>query len=293
MVNENFFKEEIRNGVTVSSKMKRIWYTELNLYQEFDRFCKEFDLKYFADYGTLLGAVRHKGFIPWDDDMDFTMLRPDYQRMLELAPEYFNYPVYFQSYHTEQGPSVYNFSRIRNERTTFLGKEFTETRKDHPGIFIDIFPLDAVPSSRVINKPGGAFDIALDIWLAASDPRAILDEMIKGNTPAAGIDTMLDILGLPLIDRLTLYENILSGMYSESDYINFFPSISIMPPYKKSWYNDIVDLPFEYLTLPAPSEYDLILKTCYGNYWKPVMNASDHEAGLIDPDKPYTEYVSE
>ena len=183
MTKQEFCNEEIRNDYLVSEKMKKVWYTEIGLYQEFDRFCKIHNLQYYADYGTLLGAVRHKGFIPWDDDMDFTMLRPDYQRMLSLAPAYFDHPFYFQNYHTETKPAkVYNFSRLRDERTTCLSKDMDETIIDHPGIFIDIFPLDAAPPIKIIQKPGGVFDIALDIWLSASDPRAVLDNIIKNNT---------------------------------------------------------------------------------------------------------------
>ena len=158
MTKNEFCKEEIRNGYHISNKTKKIWYTQIHLYEEFDKFCKKFNLKYYAGYGTLLGAVRHKGFIPWDDDMDFTMPRPDYQRMVELAPAHFNYPIYFQNYHTEPKASViYNFSRLRNEETIYLGKDSSETRNDHPGIFIDIFPLDAVPPYQVTKQPGGAF----------------------------------------------------------------------------------------------------------------------------------------
>ena len=75
----SFFREEIRNGFLVTEKMKRIWYTEISLLQELDRVCKKYGLRYFAEYGTLLGAVRHKGFIPWDDDIDVAMFRDDYE----------------------------------------------------------------------------------------------------------------------------------------------------------------------------------------------------------------------
>ncbi len=292
MTKEEFCVSETRDGYHIDQKTKKIWYTQICLYQEFDRFCRTNDLRYYADYGTLLGAVRHKGFIPWDDDMDFTMPRPDYQRMIELAPGYFNDPAYFQNYHTEPGATrIYNFSRIRDERTTCFAKDSDETRDDHPGIFIDIFPLDAVPPVKTVDRAGGVFEIALDIWKAASDPRSILDDMIKGKVPVAGTDTMLDVLGLPFADRLSLYENILAGIYDENEYINFFPYQYDRMPNKKEWYSDVVELPFEFLSVPAPKDYDLVLKTLYGDYHKPVMNGSYHEIGFVDPDRPYTDYL--
>lgn len=104
---------------------------------------------------------------------------------------------------------------------------------------------------------------------------------------------MLDILGLPLADRLTLYENILAGIYDDNENINFFSHQYRMTPYRKSWYSDRIMLPFEFTVIPAPIDYDLVLKTKYGNYMEPVMYTSEHEAGLIDPDNPYTRYIGE
>ena len=79
MINKEFcFEEEIRDGYLVTERVKKIWYTEINLLIAFDRMCKEHNLKYSVCYGTLLGAIRHKGFIPWDDDLDVCMPVPDY-----------------------------------------------------------------------------------------------------------------------------------------------------------------------------------------------------------------------
>ena len=294
MTKEDYCKEELRDEFLVSEKTKKIWYTEMELYKEFDTFCKKYNLRYYADYGTLLGAVRHQGFIPWDDDMDFSMLRPDYQRMLELAPVYFRDPYYFQNYHTETSATkVYNFSRLRDERTTCLRSRMDETRNDHPGIFIDIFPLDAAPPFKVTSNPGGVFGIVLDIWLATAEPRTLLEQIINGYTPEAGIDTMLDILGLPFADRLSLYESILTEAFDKADMINYFSSISSIMPCSKAWYAETIELPFEYISLPAPKEYDQILRTYYGDYMEPVMYASDHAFGLVDPDHPYTDYIND
>ena len=81
-------KEEVRDGFTVSTKRKRIWNVELNLLLKLDEVCKKNDLRYFLDSGTLLGAVRHHGFIPWDDDLDVVMLREDYDKLIQLLHKY-------------------------------------------------------------------------------------------------------------------------------------------------------------------------------------------------------------
>ena len=77
-VPDNFLEGEIRNSFYVESMMKKVWAAQLEVLHEIDRICKKHNITYFADWGTLLGAVRHKGFIPWDDDMDITMKRQDY-----------------------------------------------------------------------------------------------------------------------------------------------------------------------------------------------------------------------
>lgn len=85
--NDDFLKEENRDGYIVSPLMKKVWSVELDLLSELDRVCKKYDIKYYAAFGTLLGAVRNKGFIPWDDDIDVCMLRDDYARLKEVAKD--------------------------------------------------------------------------------------------------------------------------------------------------------------------------------------------------------------
>ena len=86
-VPDNFLEGEIRNSFYVESMMKKVWAAQLEVLHEIDRICKKHNITYFADWGTLLGAVRHKGFIPWDDDMDITMKRQDYIKFCEVFPK--------------------------------------------------------------------------------------------------------------------------------------------------------------------------------------------------------------
>ena len=85
---KDFFEKEERCGFTIEPMMKSVWAAQLEVLEKIDRICKENGIKYFADWGTLLGAVRHKGFIPWDDDMDICMLRPDYLRFIQVIDNY-------------------------------------------------------------------------------------------------------------------------------------------------------------------------------------------------------------
>ena len=80
-----YLNGEIRDGFYVESTMKKAWAAEIEVLNEVDRICRQHDIQYFADWGTLLGTIRHKGFVPWDDDMDITMKREDYTRFCQIV----------------------------------------------------------------------------------------------------------------------------------------------------------------------------------------------------------------
>ena len=126
--------------------LRQLQLTMLETLKVFDAFCRKHDIKYSLYAGSLLGAVRHKGFIPWDDDLDVCMSRAEYDRFITLwgkePPEGYilqnkeNTPAYWQS-----------FSKIRKDHTTFLQEE-REAGKYHTGVFLDVFPLDRIPDGK-------------------------------------------------------------------------------------------------------------------------------------------------
>jgi len=128
------------------SELKKIQNTLLEILIEVDRICRKNDIKYFLFAGTLLGAVRHKGFIPWDDDIDIAMPREDYEKFLQIVQKepYSNY--FLQNVITEiEAPFL--FSKFRKDDTLLLEKAVMN-KNIHHGIFIDIFPLDKVWSEN-------------------------------------------------------------------------------------------------------------------------------------------------
>ena len=96
-MNKFNLEEEIICNFRVSSKRKKVWKVELDLLNNFIEICNKYKLTYFAIGGTLLGAIRHKGFIPWDDDIDIGMPREDYNKLLEIAKKEFKNPIFFQT----------------------------------------------------------------------------------------------------------------------------------------------------------------------------------------------------
>ena len=87
ILDNNFFKREVRCGFEIDEMMKRAWAAQMEVLTVIDKICKKNGLRYFADAGTLLGAVRHQGFIPWDDDIDISMLRKDYNELIQIMPQ--------------------------------------------------------------------------------------------------------------------------------------------------------------------------------------------------------------
>ena len=110
---DGFLNEEVRCGYTVTKQMKEVWAVELDMLEKLLSVCKKHDIKIFASGGTMLGAVRHQGFIPWDDDIDMMMFRDDYEKLCKVAQEEFEYPYFFQTEYTDVG-SLRGHAQLRN-----------------------------------------------------------------------------------------------------------------------------------------------------------------------------------
>jgi lipopolysaccharide cholinephosphotransferase len=150
-VPDSFYVEEEISGYYVSRKMKEVWAVELDLLSEFQRVCKKHNLTYFADAGTLIGAIRHKGFIPWDDDIDVIMMREDYEKLCQVAETEFKHPYFFQTEYTDP-TSNRGHAQLRNSNTTGILQSEYGKKFFNQGIFIDIFPYDAVTEDKTRLK---------------------------------------------------------------------------------------------------------------------------------------------
>lgn len=147
--------EEERCGHIVTEEVKKLWAVQLDLLKELQRICEKYDLKYYAIEGTLLGAVRHKGYIPWDDDIDVGMPCEDLDRLCEVIkdelPPYYE----FQHFSTQEGFNI-GIARIRDSRTTCCTKYeytlFADSEEYSCGVFLDIFPLFNVSQNKISRR---------------------------------------------------------------------------------------------------------------------------------------------
>lgn len=129
--------------------MNKVQKKELEILKEFDRICQKYEINYSLGYGTLLGAIRHKGFIPWDDDVDVIMLRKDYDKFVSLVNLDLDRSKFSFINNSVESKFYYGFSKIRSKEL-IMPEQSTEYLGIQQGVWIDIFPFDAIPDDGTL-----------------------------------------------------------------------------------------------------------------------------------------------
>ena len=298
---DDFLKQEVRCGYTVSKKMKEIWAVQLDLYAEFERVCKKHDIKFVASGGTMLGAVRHHGYIPWDDDMDLMMTRGEYEKLCIIGPQEFKHPYFFQTEETEPGFHRW-FARLRNSETTAIqSKEESMGLKYNQGIFIDIFPLDNVVDDttlyqKQIKKCSIYFRLYNFLHMIEFSVVEKTDSYVKRN-----IRKLLQVLFSKAIRDLQLTRRVynkLDKAYqqyndAETEYVSLisFQIKNMGHAICRKDMDQIVYTDFEFFKMPIIVNYDEHLKRKYGDYMTPLNNPNYHGDIFFDTDHGYLQYI--
>lgn len=128
-------------------QLNKIKELELNMFDTIIHICEEEKIKYFVSGGTALGTIRHNGFIPWDDDIDIALPREDYEKFIKIVPEKLPENLFLQTFLSDPEYPL-NYAKIRNSDTTFIESSFKDLKMNH-GIYIDVFPLDGYPKSKL------------------------------------------------------------------------------------------------------------------------------------------------
>ena len=241
---------------------------ELNVVKKLDEICEKLNLRYFLTYGTLLGAVRHKGFIPWDDDVDVMMPRPDYEKLVAylISHEKECMPYKLMHYKTNKD-YIYPISRLVDTRYWI---DYQDAKDYGLGLFVDIYPLDgcgntAEEAAQLMKR--GRWDIKL-ISLAGLDKfsRSVSGGFLRSVGKFAGYcyakfrGTQYFAAKLDAIGKACSYD--------ESSYVNLTIWDTSVKPFKKELFASVERMQFEDAMLCVPSRYDEILTQCYGDYMK-------------------------
>lgn len=289
---KGFLKNEVRCGYTVTKRLKKIWAVELDLLAEFDRVCSKYAIKYQVFAGTLLGVVRHKGMIPWDDDIDVAMSREDWNRLCAVARHEFQAPYFFQTALTDRKRYIPH-SRLRNSATAGIVSD-TRVRGYNNGIFIDILPLDGLPNSKSgVILQNFFLRIATKLctsYYGGGNAQGLLRAFVS-----YAICPFLHVM--PYSFYIWIHDYIASRWSRKAHYVGLVYSFAFGKKYRlrKSDLVDLIKMPFENLRVPVPRDFDKVLTTIYGDYRKfpPIEERGAWHDGKIffDPEKPYTFYL--
>lgn len=287
---KDFFLEKEIDGFEVTKKLQKIKAIEIDLLRNFDKVCKKHKIKYILWAGTLLGAIRHHGFIPWDDDLDVCLNRQEFEKLLEISKDEFEDPYFFQTYETDR-KFFFPYARLRNSNTTGIIKCDYSSNYNN-GIYIDIFVLDGFPMN---DKEYLCFMKKNDFLLRMVklfDNKESYDKNIIKNIIKSIIKNLLN--------RDYFIEKYISNIkkYSISNKIGLVTHGKDLC--KKYWcfsqdFYETTCIDYYDIKVSIPKEYDKILSNMYGNYMRlpPVEERGKwHDDSIIfDPDIPYKEYM--
>ena len=292
----NFIREEVRDGWTVTETVKKVWWVQLDLLKTFDAICKKHGLRWYADGGTLLGAIRHRGFIPWDDDVDLVMPREDYDRFLKLAPKELSAPYFLQT--PKSDPHCYMYwASLRNSDTTGSRECCLKTRQNN-GIAIDVIPLEGCETSYFLYKlrrlPLKAVSTVCNTYVNEFNMRksaVLLRKALRKlriNVPKLygwleKQNSRHPMAKYPKCTQTLIADPMVEGPEGLKRVI-----------FDRADYANSVELPFEDMTLPVPCGYDHILTKYYGDYMAfppPEARAGKHDM-VFAPDVPYRQYCA-
>ncbi len=263
-----------------TEKLRKIQLVQVELLNEVDRICKKHDIRYCIIAGTTLGAVRHGGYIPWDDDADVAMLREEYDKFAKVCQaELDTNKFYFQDNKYTPGYR-WGYGKLRKK-----GTQFVRLNQEHmpyeQGVFVDIFPLDNVPENKLkrwFHNLYCAYVRKL-MWSevgkhSEKNPLKRLAYKLMGCVSEDGIRRQYNKLKDKSNNKPSELVRILTFPTPKNGYYGYY----------KKWYVDLADIKFEGCTFPAAKDYDGYLSFKFGNYMElpPVEQRKVHPVSRLE-----------
>ena len=251
-------------------KLSAVQSVLLGFLKEVDRICRKHDIKYFLGGGTLLGAVRHKGFIPWDDDADVMMLRGDYEKFLSVLPD--ELPSYITDQNTDPD-SHFAFTKLRLDDTV-LSTEFSARFDIHNGVFLDVLAQDKTSDNKLARR--------LHMKMTAQLRWLVLNKWRK--TPMDANNKLVSLIGdiikaiMPL-KTLERMQNRVMTRYRKKPTGYLYDSMGRnveRGAYPIEWLDEAVYVDFEDAKLPIPKKWEEYLTYLYGDYMSMIPVSERH-----------------
>lgn len=263
--------------------IEKVHHIQLEMALEVKRICEKHHIKYSIIAGTLLGAVRHKGFIPWDDDLDIGMLRNDYERFIVVCKQELSDDYFLQTWETDTGFAL-PIAKLRKNGTRFVEKNSSEASL-HCGIYIDIFPFDNVPTgmlrrvlqdrSTYLLKRILLIKMDYKVWKENEFMKKITYKIIK---VLSSFQTVKQI-------KMLLYKTMIVNNSKDSKKVVTFGGAYgyKKESLKKEWLENLMEIDFENDILLAPVNYEEYLTYFYGDYMTPPpKNIRYNRHNIID-----------
>lgn len=297
---EGFFEQEIRNGFYIDETMKTVWAAEMEVLQKVAEICDRHNIEWYAAYGTLLGAIRHEGFVPWDDDLDIWVKRRDYNKLMQILPRELPEGYRVRSPLTEEGYERF-YTCVNNGSCVSMNQQWLEQYHGCPfTVALDIFPLDHLPRKKkerelqdeLVRMAALCAQLSLELGSQEEDlekpKRIVIDELWEGlayleENCGARINRQPIEEGRwdKAASEFWKWANYFAMMYAEeeSDYLVQYVDYMNWPTKKFSqeWFSETYSATFENFMLPVPCGYDQLLRTIYGEYEVPVRMTGMHE----------------